>query len=201
MYNVIFFRAQPSTVLAIRQKFSLLNSKGHFVDSRFARFQRLSPSIGRLLTALATMRVRFGRGKDRHCLLCAPLRHYTPPGGHGSAARATKRRALCAMSLARGEARMRRNRSGHGGERADHIRSPRLWEERILENSKPFLPERGVEPERPVGGRAPRVCSRRELGSTSMADKRMADIHTGRARHGFSGAREACCLWGKSRLR
>jgi len=47
-----FFRARRRTVSSIRQKFALLISNRNFDDLRFARFQRLSTSIGRLLEIL-----------------------------------------------------------------------------------------------------------------------------------------------------
>jgi hypothetical protein len=42
-----FFQAPRRTVSAIRQKFALLISNRNFDNQRFARFQRLSTSIGR----------------------------------------------------------------------------------------------------------------------------------------------------------
>src|SRR5260221_4730691 len=48
--DVIFFCARRRTASPIRQKFSLLISKGNFGDSKSPRFQRLSASIGRFST-------------------------------------------------------------------------------------------------------------------------------------------------------
>jgi hypothetical protein len=42
-----FFDTRSSTVRPIRQKIALLNSKENFRDLESARFQRLSPTIGR----------------------------------------------------------------------------------------------------------------------------------------------------------
>jgi len=71
------------TVSAIRQKFALLISKVNFDDPRFARFQRLSASIGRFIEIslqsnvirLAQKKtVSYGEARSTH-LNIGPRRH------------------------------------------------------------------------------------------------------------------------------
>jgi hypothetical protein len=59
------FCVPQSTVPPIRQKFALLNLKENFDDPRFARFQRLSVSIGRFLPVSARIVTQLQSKKDR----------------------------------------------------------------------------------------------------------------------------------------
>jgi hypothetical protein len=53
VYQRNFFCMRQRTDSTIRQKFGLLISKANFDDPRFARFQRLSVSIGRFSASLS----------------------------------------------------------------------------------------------------------------------------------------------------
>ena len=60
-----FFRAWTKTDSPIRQKFALLISNTNFDDPQFARFQRLSLSIGRFFSSSSAGGVNSLPKKDR----------------------------------------------------------------------------------------------------------------------------------------
>jgi hypothetical protein len=66
IYQRNFFAARQRTVSPIRQKFALLIPKTSFGDPRFARFQRLSASIGRFSHLAASQAAAALLNKDRH---------------------------------------------------------------------------------------------------------------------------------------
>jgi hypothetical protein len=63
-----FFLLTIKARLASRQNFSLMISKEISRDSDFARFQRLSTTIGRFHPNRRRTPYRHGPKKDRHCL-------------------------------------------------------------------------------------------------------------------------------------
>ena len=71
IYQRNFFAARQRTVSPIRQKFALLIPNTSFGDPRFARFQRLSVSIGRFSRNLRRGRHRQFAKKDRQRRRCA----------------------------------------------------------------------------------------------------------------------------------